>query len=90
MAFTTLVLFQMFNVFNARSDVRSAFAGLFSNRWLWGATLLSLLLQMAVVYLPPLQRAFGTVPLSLTDWGKCVIAASSVLWVREATKLVKR
>jgi Ca2+-transporting ATPase len=89
MAFTTLVLFQMFNVFNARSDVRSAFAGLFSNRWLWGATLLSLLLQTAVVYVPALQRAFGTVPLSLTDWGKCVIAASSVLWVREAAKLVK-
>ena len=36
MAFTTLMLFQLFNVFNARSDERSAFTGLFTNRWLWG------------------------------------------------------
>ena len=36
MAFTTLMLFQLFNVFNARSDERSAFDGLFTNRWLWG------------------------------------------------------
>ncbi|HEY0868501.1 MAG TPA: cation-translocating P-type ATPase, partial [Fimbriimonas sp.] len=58
MAFTTLVLFQLFTVFNARSDDRSAFVGLFANRWLWGAVLLSLLLQVAVVYTPFLQRAF--------------------------------
>ena len=37
MAFTTLMLFQLFNVFNARSDERSAFRGLFTNRWLWAA-----------------------------------------------------
>ena len=37
MAFTTLMLFQLFNVFNARSDERSAFSGLFTNHWLWGA-----------------------------------------------------
>ena len=35
MAFTTLMLFQLFNVFNARSDEESAFRGLFDNRWLW-------------------------------------------------------
>ncbi|HSL53763.1 MAG TPA: cation-translocating P-type ATPase, partial [Pyrinomonadaceae bacterium] len=49
MAFTTLVFFSLFNVLNARSDERSAFAGLFSNKWLWGAVLLSLLLQVTVV-----------------------------------------
>lgn len=52
MAFTTLVLFSLFTVFNARSDERSAFIWLFSNKWLWGAVLLSFLLQAAVVYLP--------------------------------------
>jgi Ca2+-transporting ATPase len=45
MAFTTLVLFSLFNVFNARSDERGAFADLFSNRWLWASVLLSLILQ---------------------------------------------
>ena len=35
MAFTTLMMFQLFNVFNVRSDERSAFHGLFQNHWLW-------------------------------------------------------
>lgn len=36
----------------------AAFAGLFSNKWLLGAVLLSLLLQVAVIYVPFLQQAF--------------------------------
>ena len=60
---TTLVLFSLFNVFNARSDERSAFEDLFSNKWLWGAVLLSLVLQAAVTYVPFLQQAFSTVSL---------------------------
>jgi P-type Ca2+ transporter type 2C len=88
MAFTTLMLFQVFNVFNARSDERSAFSGLFHNPWLWGALLLSVLLQILVVYAPFLQPAFGTVGLSLGDWLLCAAVASSVLWLREASKLV--
>jgi magnesium-transporting ATPase (P-type) len=64
MAFTTLMLFQMFNVLNARSDERSAFAHPFTNHWLWTALGVSLLLQVVVIYIPFLQRAFGTVSLS--------------------------
>jgi len=87
MAFTTLMLFQVFNVINARSDEQSAFAHLFTNAWLWGALLLSVLLQFLVVYAPFLQRAFGTVPLSAGDWLFSVAVASSVLWLREISKL---
>ena len=90
MAFTTLMLFQIFNVFNARSDERSAFAGLFSNRWLWAALLLSLLLHLLIVYVPFLQPAFGTMPLSGGDWLSCALVASSVLWLREISKLFTR
>lgn len=90
MAFTTLVLFQIFNVFNARSDERSAFTGLFANRWLWAAVGVSLVLQALVVYMPFLQRAFGTTGLSGGDWLTCVLVASSVLWLREIGKLVTR
>ena len=90
MAFTTLTLFQLFNVFNARSDERSAFDGLFSNRWLWAAVALSLSLHAAVVYLPFLQVAFSTVPLSFRDWLTCLVVASSVLWLRELWKLAGR
>jgi len=88
MAFSTLVLFQLFNVLNARSDERSAFYHLFGNPWLWGALALSFALQVLVVYLPGLQRAFHTVPLSLNDWLICLGVASSVLWLVELRKLI--
>jgi Ca2+-transporting ATPase len=88
MAFTTLMLFQMFNVVNARSDERSAFVHLFANHWLWGSISASIALQVLVVYVPFLQRAFGTVTLAARDWVFCLSVASSVLWVREATKLL--
>jgi Ca2+-transporting ATPase len=90
MAFTTLVFFSLFNVFNARSDERSAFVGLFSNTWLWAAALVSLVLQAAVVYVPFLQQAFSTVSLSAGDWLCCTAVASSVLWLRELSKVVTR
>jgi Ca2+-transporting ATPase len=90
MTFTTLMLFQLFNLFNARSGAATAFRGLFSNRWLWGAVLLSLALQMAVVYVPFLQRAFSTTALSVSDWGRCLLVASSVLWLREIDKALRR
>jgi Ca2+-transporting ATPase len=90
MAFTTLTLFQLFNVFNARSDRRSAFADLFRNGWLWAAVAVSVGLQVSVVYAPALQQAFSTVGLGWRDWLFCAAVASSVLWTREAAKLVRR
>jgi P-type Ca2+ transporter type 2C len=90
MAFTTLVLAQLFNVFNVRSDGTSAFRSLLTNKWVWLAILLSLLLQVAVVYLPLLESAFSTVPLHIIDWLLCLVVASTVLWGRELTKLVMR
>ncbi|PIP00705.1 cation-translocating P-type ATPase [Pleomorphomonas carboxyditropha] len=90
MAFTTLTLFQLFNVFNARSDHTSAFVGLFANRWLWAAVGLSAVLHAAVVYVPFLQAAFSTTNLGAADWLFCAVVASSVLWVREAGKFIGR
>jgi Ca2+-transporting ATPase len=90
MAFTTLMMFQLFNIFNARSDEESAFAKFFHNRWLWGAIAVSLALHAAVIYAPFLQQAFATTDLTLSDWLICVIVASSVLWLRELSKLRTR
>ncbi len=90
MAFTTLMLFQVFNAFNARSLVHSAFRGLFGNRWLWGAVSLSLSLHVLVIYVPFLQAAFGTVRLDGWDWTRSIVVASSVLWAAEAAKLMTR
>ena len=89
-AFTVLVLTQLFNCFNARSESASAFSAAFSNRWLWAAVALSAALQVAVVHLPFLNLAFGTVPLSAGQWCVCVVMASGVLWFGEARKLLRR
>jgi Ca2+-transporting ATPase len=90
MAFVTLTLFQLFNVFNARSDRVSAFHAMFSNVWLWGAIVLSLGLSAAAIYLPFMQQAFSTSSLGGSDWLLCAGVASSVLWLREASKLWSR
>jgi magnesium-transporting ATPase (P-type) len=90
MAFSTLVLAQLFNCFNSRSDRVSAFHRTFSNGWLWAAVGLSLGLQVAVVHVPWLGAAFGTAPLSPSDWLACVALASSVLWVDELRKSLQR
>jgi P-type Ca2+ transporter type 2C len=88
--FTVLVLAQLFNCFNSRSDRTSAFRGLFTNRWLWAAIALSLLLQVLVVHVPLLNQAFGTTALSVLDWALCAVLASAVLWAEELKKLLMR
>ena len=86
MAFTTLILFQLFNVFNARSDDDSAFRGLFENRWLWAAVVASAALQVVVVYTPFLQRAFSTESLTVSDWLRCRRSRAPCSWLREIDK----
>ncbi len=88
--FTTLVLAQLFNAFNSRSDTTSAFHRLFVNKWLWGAVLLAAALQLAVVELPLLQRAFGTASMDPVHWAVCIAMASIVLWFDELRKLLYR
>jgi len=86
LAFHTLVLFQLCDVFCIRSDEQSASRGLFSNGWLWLSVAFALLLQMLVLYVPALQRAFSTAPLGAADWVVCTLTASSVIVAREALK----
>jgi magnesium-transporting ATPase (P-type) len=90
MGFTVLVLAQLFNAFNSRSDIESALPRFFTNRRLFGAIGLSLVLQVAVIHLPFLNHAFSTTPLSPGDWAICVTVASVVLVADEARKLVLR
>jgi Ca2+-transporting ATPase len=76
MAFTTLVMFEMFNVFNVREGL-----GFFSNKKLLLTVAVSVALQALVVYLPQLQEAFGTVPLQPLDWVKVLLVSATVLVV---------
>jgi P-type Ca2+ transporter type 2C len=89
-AFTVLVLTQLFNCLNSRSHATSAFVGLFTNPWLWGALVASLLLQVLVIHHPWLNHAFQTAPLSLRDWGVCLLSASLVFVGGELRKVVVR
>jgi magnesium-transporting ATPase (P-type) len=90
MSFTTLVLAQLFNCFNARSARVSAFHRPFTNPWLWGAVTLSAVLQVLVVHVPFLNDAFDTTGLDLGQWLQCLTLASVVLWTVELRKLVLR
>ena len=91
MAFMTLALAQVFHAFDARSQNRSIFTSrLFTNGWLWGAVAICLILQVAAVYLPLLQRVLRTVPPTPLEWA--VIAGCSLLPVAvvELVKLMTR
>ena len=88
--FTTLVFANLFSVFNARSATQSAFHGLFRNKFLWGAVLFGFLAQIAVVQIPFLQTAFGTVSMTFAQWLTSFAFASLVLWAEELRKMFLR
>jgi P-type Ca2+ transporter type 2C len=90
-AFMTLGLAQIAHSFNVRSRQRSLFAaGLFTNRWIWGAAVLCIGLQIAAVTIPPLRTVLHTAPLVSRDW--LLVSGLSLLpvVVVELVKLVKR
>jgi len=60
----------------------------FSNPWLWAAIGLSVVMHVAVIYVPFLRRAFSTRSLTGMDWLVCTVVASTVLWAGEARKAV--
>lgn len=88
LAFTTFVLFQFFNLFNARIEKGSAFTRqFFSNGKLWLALLAVVALQGVVVHWEPAQTIFHTTALSFQDWGLAFAVAASVLLLEEIRKL---
>ena len=88
MGFTILVFAQLFNAIASRSARQSAFVGLFSNKWLWGAIGLSVVLQLVVIYVPFLNSAFGTTPLGPWAWVECICLAAVVLIASEIYKAI--
>lgn len=72
MTFTTLVVLELVRVQMVRSQYN---IGFFSNKWIIFALVSSLLLQIMFVYIPSLQKAFGTVALEGKDWGIIAIIA---------------
>jgi Ca2+-transporting ATPase len=69
MAFTTFVVFQLFNVFNARDEHQSVFhRDTLRNGKLWLAVVVVAVLQVLAVHVDPLQGVFGTDDLTAGDW----------------------
>ncbi|MDP2749356.1 MAG: cation-translocating P-type ATPase [Nanoarchaeota archaeon] len=87
-AFTTLVAFEMFAVLSSRSLYLSwRDLNVFSNIWLIGAVILSFGIQVLVIYVEPLQIAFGTTNLLFIDWLRILGIASLGFIVMEISKL---
>jgi Ca2+-transporting ATPase len=91
MVFTVLCLSQMGHVLAIRSEQESLFTqGLFSNKPLVGAFLLTLGLQMATIYVPFLNPIFRTEPLTLPELAFTLVLSSVVFIAVEIEKFVKR
>ncbi len=87
LAFTTFVMFQIFNALNCRSRDKSFFRlGAMSNKYLIISVIGVFLMQLAAVYLPILQGIFGTVSIGVEDWIKILIASSSIFLFFEVKK----
>lgn len=88
MAVHTLVVAQAFYLFNARflhaASLRPAL--LFANPAAWIAVAVLLVLQLAFIYLPPLQAAFATTPLDAGHWLLSLLIGGAVFLLMEAEK----
>ncbi len=86
-AFTTLVMFQMFAVISSRTLMPSIkHFNLFSNPYLLGSIILALGIHVAVVYYAPLQAVFETVALTQNDWIRIISISSLGFSLMEVSK----
>jgi len=90
MTFVSLVLIQFFKAYNFRSDRRSVFRRPFANNWLNLAILWEVIMLLVIVYLPALQKPFGTFHLPPRDWAIIVAAAFTIFPVLELAKYLER
>jgi Ca2+-transporting ATPase len=91
MVFTVLCLTQLGHVLAIRSERQSLFKmGLFSNKPLLGAVVLTFLLQMAIIYIPAMNRIFKTEPLTAGELLIAIAASSIVFFAVEIEKWIVR
>ena len=87
-AVNTLVMFEIFYLFNARYITAPVFnrEGLTGNPYVLWAIAALILFQLAFTYLGPMQTLFGTADIGVAVWGRIVLVASSVLFLVELEK----
>ncbi|MDO9533872.1 MAG: HAD-IC family P-type ATPase [Bacillota bacterium] len=90
-ALTTIVLFQLFNVFNVRSEKESIFrTRILSNPFLFYSVVASVIAQILIIYVPGFQFVFRTSALPLQDWLLIIVVAVTILAVVEGEKALRR
>lgn len=89
-SFTLMAVFQWFNAWNCRSDDRSVFKGVMSNKYLLVATGIVIILQSFAVYHPVMQAVFKTVPLGIMDWVMIILTGSLIVLAEEIRKYFSR
>ncbi|MBS4021526.1 MAG: HAD-IC family P-type ATPase [Dethiobacter sp.] len=90
-ALTTMVMFQMFHVFNSRSELLSVFRiPVLSNKFLFYSVIAAFTAHLAVIYTSPLQMVFRTTPLALIHWVVMAGTASTVIIWEEIRKAYMR
>ncbi len=91
MAFVVLASSQLFYSISLRHDTKSIFQiGLFSNKYLIGAIVVGLILQMSVIEIDALAAVFKCVDLNRSDWQMVFVFACVPLIVNEIEKLITR
>ncbi len=91
MAFATLGLIQIAHAFNVRSTEKSLFKlGIFSNQYMIGAALLSILLQVSVITFPFLNKVFRVVPLDFEQWLIVILSSLLIIPLVEIVKLFSK
>ncbi|MDD2757625.1 MAG: HAD-IC family P-type ATPase [Candidatus Pacebacteria bacterium] len=88
---TTLAVFQWFNAWNCRSEKESIFnPGIFSNKYLIGATLIVVSLQFLAIYNPFFQAILKTAPLNFSEWLMIILVSSSIVIFEELRKIISK
>jgi magnesium-transporting ATPase (P-type) len=92
LAVNTLVLSQVFYLFNARyiTQASCTWRGLAGNRYVLLASALPVVIQLAFTYLPPMQRLFGTAPIGAGEWLRAVAVAVVLFVPVEVEKALRR
>jgi magnesium-transporting ATPase (P-type) len=91
-AVNTLVVFEIFYLFNSRYIKDSVFnwEGFTGNRYVLIAIVLLLLFQLGFTYITPMQTLFGTTAIGFTMWLGIIAVSSSVLFLVELEKYIVR
>jgi Ca2+-transporting ATPase len=91
MAFTSIVMFELFQAVSCRSVRAPVFTvGFFANKWLWAAVFSSLALHLLIMYVPFLQGVFSMAALSAGEWVQIVLAAMAGFVYLEVHKYLAR